>query len=67
MPIEHLSKNPEIIRMLTDQALHAAWAKNGQLTFQIDVMAQQLQAFEQENKKLQDEIEELKKPKDKTK
>ena len=50
-----------------DQALNAAWAKVGQLTFQIDIMTQQLIAFEQENKKLQEEIEALKKPKDKTK
>lgn len=42
------------------QALQAAWAKVGQLTFQIDIMAQQLQVFEQENNKLKAELEELK-------
>ena len=42
------------------EALSAAWSKVGQMTFQIDIMAQQLQAFEQENNKLKAEIEQLK-------
>jgi outer membrane murein-binding lipoprotein Lpp len=42
------------------QALNAAWAKVGQMTFQIDIMTQQLQAFEQENNRLKAELEELK-------
>lgn len=42
------------------EALQAAWSKVGQMTFQIDIMTQQLQAFEQENKKLKVELEQLK-------
>jgi len=42
------------------EALSMAWAKNGQLMFEIDVMRQQLMAFEQENKMLKAEIETLK-------
>lgn len=42
------------------QALTMAWTKNGQLMFEIDIMRQQLQAFETENKALRDELNKLK-------
>lgn len=39
-----------------DQALNAAWAKNGQLLFQIDILMQQLRAMEMENKELKEKL-----------
>lgn len=38
------------------EALNMAWIKNGQLMFQIDILTQQLQAFEQENKQLKEKL-----------
>ena len=43
-----------------DQALQAQFAKVGQMLFQMDIMSQQLTAFEAENKALKEEIENLK-------
>lgn len=60
MPLEHLADNPEVKQISMQQALNAAWSKVGQLTFSIDIMAQQLQVFEQENNKLKAELIELK-------
>jgi len=60
MPLEHLADNPEVKQIAMHQALNAAWTKNGQLLWQIDIMAQQLNTFEQENKKLKAELETLK-------
>ena len=36
-------------------ALNAAWAKVGQLTYQIDLMSQQMVALVKENKKLKEQ------------
>lgn len=44
-------------------ALQSAWAKVGQLTFQVDVMSQQLQAFEQENRELKEKLKAFETPK----
>lgn len=60
MPLEHLANNPEVVRITTEQALNAAWTKNGQLLFEIDILKQQLIAFEQECNKLKAEIADLK-------
>lgn len=43
------------------EALSMAWAKNGQLMFQIDILTQQLRAFESENKQLKAKLAELEK------
>jgi hypothetical protein len=39
------------------EALSMAWTKNGQLMFEIDILKQQLNAFEQENRALKEELE----------
>jgi len=39
-----------------DQALQAQFAKVGQLSFQIDIMLQQLIALENENKQLKEQL-----------
>lgn len=44
------------------EALTMAWTKNGQLMFEIDIMRQQLQAFEQENKALRAKLDQYEKP-----
>ena len=48
------------IQIPTDQALQAQFNKVGQLMFHIDILSQQLQAFEKENKALKDELNKLK-------
>lgn len=67
--IKKLSRNEKLnmndleqqrVLIPTDQVLQAQFAKVGQLIFQIDIMRQQLQAFETENKALRDELNKLK-------
>jgi len=40
----------------TDQALQAQFAKVGQLSFQIDIMTQQMAILENENKQLKEQL-----------
>ena len=45
------------IEMTVQEVLNAAWAKVGQLSFQIDLLTQQLTVLDAENKSLKDKLE----------
>lgn len=55
-------ENQPQIQISTQDALNAAWTKIGQLSFQIDILMKQLQAFEQQNNELQKKLDELTAP-----
>ena len=44
------------VQMSLDQALQAQFAKVGQLSFQIDIMVQQMRVLENENKQLKEQL-----------
>ena len=50
-------ENQQKVEITADQALQAQFAKVGQLTFQIDIMQQQLIALENENKQLKEQLQ----------